>query len=216
MNIQKTSLALLLCLLHSGCSLFGIGSEEQPQYRVIKSDENKEIRQYAAHLVAKTTIQGSFKEAQSEGFRVLAGFIFGKNQSQQKIAMTAPVLQEETSENISMTAPVLMQEQADQSWTMVFSMPSKYTQETLPQPLDSRVVIEIAEEKTFAVLRFTGFWSEERIQEKGEELMAWLSEHPDYKAISSPVFAGYNPPWTLPFFRRNEVLLEIENSSLSP
>ena len=209
MKMKNISFIALTALICSSCSLFGIGDEEQPKYKVLISDDNKEIREYSPLLIAKTTVSGSFKEAQKEGFRILAGFIFGKNKSQEKIEMTSPVTQGPKSEKISMTAPVILAENPGQSWTMTFTMPSQYTQETLPSPDDSTIVIEKVEKKVYAVLRFTGFWGEERNRSKGIELTNWISEQDGYEAISEPLFAGYNPPWTLPFFRRNEMMVEL-------
>ncbi len=196
-------------LLTAGCSLFGKGSEEQPSYQVILKQENKEIRKYNSHIIAKTTISGSFKDAQSEGFRILAGYIFGKNKSQQKIAMTAPVVQKSESEKISMTAPVLIASNENKSWTMTFSMPSQFTIETLPVPTDKRVQIEKVEERFVAAITFSGFWGESKNAEEAKKLKEWMKGNQEYELISEAMFAGYNPPWTLPFLRRNEMLIEL-------
>lgn len=196
-------------LLTAGCSLFGKGSEESPSYKVIVKQDNKEIRQYDGHIVAKTTIAGSFKDAQSEGFRILAGYIFGKNKSRQKIAMTAPVVQKPESEKISMTAPVIISPTENKKWTMTFSMPSQFTLETLPVPTDERITIEKVDGRIVAALTFTGFWNESKNAEKGQELTEWLKQYPDYEVTSPAMFAGYNPPWTIPFLRRNEMLIEL-------
>jgi hypothetical protein len=198
-----------MTFLIAGCSLFGKGSEESPNYQVVVKEDNKEIRKYDSYIVAKTTVQGTFKEAQGLGFKILAGYIFGKNTSRSKIAMTAPVVQKAESEKIAMTAPVVMKDSGNQSWTMTFSMPSSYKLETLPTPTDSRIVIEKVESRYVAALTFTGFWGEEKNAEKSLELQEWLKAHPNYKVMSSGMFAGYNPPWTLPFLRRNEILIEL-------
>lgn len=199
-----------MSLFSAGCSVFGLGTEERPSHTVVVKDGDREIRRYGSYIVAKTTVVGSFKEAQSKGFRILAGYIFGKNVSQQKIAMTAPVVQEPESEKISMTAPVVLRPADTKSWTMTFSMPASYTLETLPKPIDERVVLEKTEERVVAVLTFSGLWNEEKIQEKGAELSAWLAKHQNFEIASAPMFAGYNPPWTLPFLRTNEVLIELK------
>ncbi|MBY0515439.1 MAG: heme-binding protein [Bacteriovoracaceae bacterium] len=209
--MKKLMLAIFMALLSSGCSVFGIGSEEQPKYQVIVKEENKEIRHYQSFIVAKTTVNGSFKEAQSKGFKILAGYIFGKNKSKQKISMTSPVVQnnQEANEKISMTAPVTMASENDQ-WTMTFSMPSQYTLESLPIPEDSSIKLERVEGRYVAALTFSGFWSEKRNNEEGSKLKEWLEKHSSYKQISGAKFAGYNPPWTIPFLRRNEVLIELQ------
>ncbi len=197
-------------LLSAGCSIFGKGSEEQPSYKIVAKQDNKEIRKYDSYIIAKTTVSGSFKDAQSEGFRILASYIFGKNKSQQKISMTAPVVQKSESEKISMTAPVVISPNQNKTWTMTFSMPSKFTLETLPLPIDERVKLEKVEEKLIAALTFSGFWNESKNSEKALELTKWLKDYEEYKITSSAMFAGYNPPWTLPFLRRNEMLIELK------
>jgi len=213
MNIVKVCSLLIILFTGSSCSLVGVGSEEQPSYDVLLKNDQNEIRKYKPYLVAKVTIDGSFKEAQSKGFKILAGYIFGKNKSQEKIAMTSPVIQkpEELSEKISMTAPVLIApEKEENRWSMTFSMPSKYSLETLPKPEDERIIIEKVESRLIAAHVFSGFWNQEKIEKKGDELLKWLEQKKKYTPTSSPMFAGYNPPWTLPFFRRNEVLIEIK------
>ena len=210
--IRITIMALIMSLISSGCSFFGKSSVEELSYQLITKQEDKEIRKYAQHLVATTTINGNFKEAQSVGFKILADYIFGNNKSRKKIAMTAPVVQKSESEKISMTAPVVISKNENKTWSMTFSMPSEFTIETLPLPNDERIKIEKIEEKFFAALRFTGFWNESKNAKKGIELTQWLKNHPNYEIISQPMFAGYNPPWTLPFFRRNEMLIELKKT----
>ncbi len=201
-----------MAILAAGCSLFGVGSEEQPNYKILAKEDNKEIRQYDSYIIAKTTVAGSFKDAQSKGFRILAGYIFGKNKSQQKIAMTAPVVQKSESEKISMTAPVVISPNENKTWTMTFSMPSKFTLETLPVPTDERVKIEKVQGKLVAALTFSGFWNESINAKKSQELTDWMKGYKEYQFSSAPMFAGYNPPWTLPFLRRNEMLIELKKA----
>lgn len=212
-----SALFLTLCSsLHLGCSAFGIQREEGPKYEIIRSEKNKEIRRYQSHLVAQTTVDGSFDEAQNKGFRILADYIFGKNRSQQKIAMTSPVVQkpEELNEKIAMTAPVVMTPNSNrQQWTMTFSMPSQYTTETLPQPLDERVKIVTVPEKYIGVIEFAGFWSEKKNAAQAKSLQEWLSSQAEYEMNSEPQFAGYNPPWTIPWFRRNEMMVELKKKN---
>ena len=215
----RFSILILTGILSNGCSLFGIRSEEQPTYEVLIKQDNKEIRKYQTHIVAKTTVQGTFEEAQSKGFKILAGYIFGKNKSQKKIAMTAPVVQEPdtSNEKIAMTAPVIIapdtqgQESSTGSWTMTFSMPSEFSLETLPIPDDSRIRLEKVAPRFVAAYTFSGFWSESKNKIKSRELQSWLEKNNKYEAVSKPMFAGYNPPWTLPFLRRNEMLVEVKS-----
>lgn len=146
-------LTVLLSLTQVGCSIFGSRSEETPQYEVVLKDGDKEIRRYRSYIVAKTEVQGEYKEAQNAAFRILADYIFGNNRAQAKIAMTAPVEQREaaTSEKIAMTAPV-EQTKSERGWVMTFMMPSKYRAETLPEPNDPRVQFEEIEAKMVAVI----------------------------------------------------------------
>ncbi len=220
-NIQRLSATVVL-IISTGCSVFGIRNEEQPDYQVIQKQENKEIRKYAPHIIAKTSVVGTYDEAQSQGFRILAGYIFGKNKSKQKIDMTAPVVQkqEDSSQKIAMTAPVTLspqnENQANDSWVMTFSMPSKFTMETLPTPDDDRVILEQVPARHVAALTFSGFWGLEKNKRKADELLSWLNGTTNFTPISAPMFAGYNPPWTLPFFRRNEMLIEVTQKADSP
>jgi len=207
---EKFFLGTLMTFLGAGCSLFGVGSEEQPRYKIVVKEANKEIRKYDSYIIAKTTISGSFKDAQSQGFRILAGYIFGKNKSNKKIAMTAPVVQKPETEKISMTAPVVIYPTEKKTWTMTFSMPSKYTLETLPTPTDERIKIEKVEERFVGALTFSGLWNESINAKNAQELTKWIKGFKDYELTSQPMFAGYNPPWTLPFLRRNEMLIELE------
>jgi hypothetical protein len=208
--IQKIFLGCFMGFVSVGCSVFGVGSEERPSYEVILKDRDKEIRKYESYIIAKTTITGSFKEAQREGFKILAGYIFGKNQSRQKIPMTSPVVQKRESEKISMTAPVVLEENENKTWTMTFSMPSQYTLENLPVPNDDRITIEKVDQRYVAALRYSGLWTESKNAQKGRELEDWMKNHQQFELDSKPMFAGYNPPWTIPFFRRNEALIELK------
>ncbi|MGL5053820.1 MAG: SOUL family heme-binding protein, partial [Cetobacterium sp.] len=141
------------------------------------------------------------------GFKKLAKYIFGENNTKDKIAMTAPVVQEK-NEKIAMTSPVIQEKQGD-NWIMQFSMPKKYTIETLPIPIDSDILIKQIPEKKVAVLIYSGLLTESKINLKTTELQTWLSQN-NYKEISSPRSSGYDPPWTIPFFRKNEITIDIE------
>ena len=203
----KSLFSLLYSLVLGGCNLFGIQSEESPAYDLLENYDPVEIRSYRAYLVAQTEDSGDYDNATESSFYRLFNYISGANQVQEKIAMTAPVTQEK-SETISMTAPVF-QEQAKQGWIMRFVLPSKYNLSTVPEPTDSRVqVIEVPARKV-AVLRFSGFLNEKTVSRKKAELLDWLHSR-KIKALSAPRSAGYNPPWTIPFLRRNEVQVDIE------
>ena len=204
---QLAALALIGPLLAS-CTVFGIRSAEEAPHEVLAEDGNIQIRRYRAAIVAETVVDGNYDETGSTAFNRLGGYIFGKNKKRQKIAMTTPVVREETSEKIAMTVPVL-QERSGRTWTMTFVMPAEYTLETLPEPLDPDVILREQPPRTVATIRYSGSLSEERIDAKAAELRAWLKEN-GYKAVSSSRSAGYDPPWTLAFLRRNEVHIDVE------
>jgi effector-binding domain-containing protein len=184
---------------------------EQPEYTVIRSDGRFELRRYEPCIVAETVVEDADPEAGTTvGFRRLAGFIFGGNRAKESIAMTAPVATAR-SEKIAMTAPVETQ-RGGQGMVMTFMMPSRYTLETLPEPIDPGVVIRRVPGRTMAAIRFSGRWGEERFEERTAELLTWVRER-NLVVTGTPVVARYNPPWTPFFMRRNEVLVEIRMAS---
>jgi len=161
-------------------------------------------------IVAETYVEGSFDQASTAGFRLIAGYIFGDNRAQdgasgQKIAMTAPVTMETGSQKIDMTAPVTM-EGGGGRWRIGFVMPSRYSIATLPTPNNARVTLrEIPEQRTAAIV-FSGFAGEGKVKAKTEALLAWMAAR-GLEPVSAPQLARYDPPWTLPFFRHNEILV---------
>ena len=217
LKLLKIQCLLILTLYMTGCSVFGIRTAEELKYSVISKSADFEIREYQPYISAVASKKGPYKEVQGDLFRILAGYIFGKNSTDSKIAMTAPVQTnpetKDTREIIAMTAPVLMNPESEGVWKMAFSMPSKYTMQSLPKPLDPRITLVEVPAKKFAVIRFSGSYDDlEKRRNKAEELSKWLSTQPQYKKVSEPVFAGYDPPFTLPFLRRNEVLIEIKDN----
>jgi hypothetical protein len=181
---------------------------EQAKYEIVKTnDHGFEIRDYAPMITAEVEISGEREEAISKGFKTIADYIFGNNLSSDKVAMTAPVIQEQ-SRSIAMTAPVT-QEGDGKLWKVRFVMPSQYTQETLPKPNNTSVKIVELPAKRFAAIRFSGVPDDEDLKQKEAELTKRLQQE-NLKAIGKPVYAFYNPPWTLPFLRRNEVMIEIQ------
>jgi len=208
---------MLLAIFNSGCSVFGIRTYEATKYELIFDEANKEIRYYDSYIVAKTTVKGEFKEAQGAAFRILAGYIFGDNEKKQKVAMTAPVVQEPTagSEKIPMTAPVI-QRPSEEGWVMSFMMPSVYKMEDLPTPKDKRIRFETVPARHVAVIRYTWIGNESRNERKANELQKWIASLKGYEPISPPIYAGYDPPWTLPFLRRNEMMIEVKKKQERP
>lgn len=201
---------LMIQIFATGCTVFGVRTVEEPAYKVISHEKNKEIREYEPSIVATTSVNGDYKNAHNEGFRILAAYIFGQNKTNIDIAMTAPVTQEPTSESIAMTAPVTQTEQ-DGNWIMSFTMPSKFqTIKDLPTPIDDRVVLSKLPGGTYASISYTWFADFNKNKEMAKNLLEWLDKNPEYEAVSKPFYAGYNPPWTLPFLRHNEMIVRIK------
>jgi len=210
-KVAKGVVFVSLVFLQAACSVFGIRTEETPKYEVLLTEDQKQIRSYSGYIVAKTTVQGEYKDAQNRAFRILASYIFGNNEKQQKISMTAPVSQnkDEQREQISMTAPVVSAQEGE-NWVMTFMMPAKYTMTDLPKPKDARVSFAEVPPKLVAVIQYSGYANDRLNTAKAQELKTWLESHADYKIVSGPSFAGYDPPWTLPFLRRNEMMYEVQ------
>lgn len=179
---------------------------EQPKYVVVKQAGSIEIRNYPAMIVAQTEVSGPRKAAIEEGFRLIAAYIFGANSPNTKIAMTAPV-QQQAREKVAMTAPVTQQGGEDH-WTIRFIMPANRTLDTLPLPNDKRVHLRQEPAKRILAIRFSGLANDDVIGAKTVELRDYASRH-DIKTTGVPLLALYNPPWTLPIFRRNEIMLDV-------
>ena len=180
---------------------------EKPDYKVIQSEQNIEIRQYEPMIIAEVEVDGKREETIRDGFRILADYIFGNNTVQQVISMTAPVQQKE-NQKIAMTAPV-QQQSMGKSWRMSFVMPSKYRLDSLPVPNNNRVRLKEILTKKFIVIEFSGTNSNENVTEHENQLMNYIEAN-QIKINGSPKYAFYNPPWSLPFLRRNEVMIEIK------
>ncbi len=204
----KSLKPMLASIFLAGCSMVGVRNSAEASYTVILQDEDFEIRLYQPMLIAETVIDANYANSGSIGFNRLAGYIFGNNRQQEKIAMTAPVYREPRGEKIAMTAPVLQQKVSDQ-WLMTFVMPPEYNLNNLPEPLDPLVSIKSVAGKKVAVIRYSGSLSEESINEKAHQLHNWLLQK-SYKPLSPARSAAYDPPWTIPALRRNEVHIDIE------
>jgi hypothetical protein len=194
-----------LLALFFGSPLMAI---EKAPYRVVEKEGDFELRQYAPYVVAETLVEGEMEEVGNEGFRRLFGYISGNNRRKQSIAMTAPVTQEKNGEKIAMTAPVT-QEKAGGKFRITFMMPSEYTLETLPEPLDSRVVLKTEPPRFTAVIQYSGTWSLKRYEEHKQKLEEWIVQR-GLKPVAGPIWARYDPPFKPWFLRRNEVLIPVE------
>lgn len=180
----------------------------EPTYKVLAQQEAIEEREYMPLIVAEVTTRGERDDAANAGFRLLADYIFGNNTSQQKLAMTAPV-QQQAGEKLAMTAPV--QQQAvggDGAWQVRFVMPAGYTMATLPKPNNPAVRLIERPAERFVVIRFSGTSSAANLGEHLAMLERYVQDK-QLKVTGAPQYAFYNPPWTLPFLRRNEIMFAL-------
>ncbi|EXB89974.1 hypothetical protein L484_023627 [Morus notabilis] len=197
--------------------VFGKISVETPKHEVVQSTNDYEIRKYEPSVIAQVTYDPSqFRGNKDGGFTLLANYIGAlgnpQNTKPEKIAMTAPVITK-ASEKIAMTAPVVTQSgggEEKKAVTMQFLLPAKYRKaEEAPRPVDERVVITEEGERKYGVVRFGGVATEQVVEVKVEKLKKSL-ERDGYKVVGEFLLARYNPPWTLPAFRINEVMIPVE------
>jgi len=219
---------------------------ESPTYNVESKEENIEIRKYDDYIVAQVDLEADYSSALSNGFSILAGYIFGGNHKKSKISMTAPVTGENLiesekipmtvpvteeaineggsekitmtapvteekvseSEKIDMTAPVAAEEIKGHTYRISFTMPSKYTLESLPEPNDKRIKFKEEKNNRTAVIRFSGRAKEKLAQKEIQELKTWLKEK-NIKAKSNFIVAQYNNPFVPGFLRKNEIIVKI-------
>jgi hypothetical protein len=204
MKIKKLLILSLIFL-----SSFLMATEE-PEFILIFKNENFEIRQYSSKILAQVTVLGDFDDATSNGFKVLADYIFGNNLSldgNTKIEMTAPVVLEPISEVIKMTAPILA-EGENKKWVVSFVMPKEYSLDTLPKPNNKDISISSIPPQKYAVVVFSGLVRESNYDEQINLLNNYVVNK-NLVTVGKVQIARYNPPWTLPFFRRNELMIRI-------
>ena len=184
---------------------------EEPEYQVVGQYDDYELRKYASYIVAEVDVKGDFDEAGRNAFRILAGYIFGDNAAAEKMAMTAPVQSTPSlkGETMSMTAPVTVFTAGDDGrTTYTFVMERKYSLQTLPVPNDERIRIRTLPERTMAVRRYSGRWTEKKYLQN-EKLLRSALDAGGFRTVGDPVLARYNSPFSLPFTRRNEVMVEV-------
>jgi hypothetical protein len=204
------TLCMLSALLFSPSAM----ATEEPKFESIDRSGAFELRLYPPMIVAETWVEGALGEGSNAGFRKIAGYIFGRNRSRsaegsEKIAMTVPVTMQ--PEKIAMTAPVTTEAapasgEAGARWRMHFVMPSKYTMATLPIPEDPAVTLREVPAQRVAARTFSGFVTENRVREETALLLGWMKER-GLEPSAPPQLARYNPPWSIPFLRRNEILV---------
>ena len=180
-------LALLLTATEKALAL------EEPAYTVLEQSDDWELRRYEPYIVAETQVEGDLRQSGNRAFRILAGYIFGDNEPQQKMAMTAPVISEAEGDHVSVYQ---------------FVMESAYDLDTLPLPNDSRVELREIPQRLMAALKFSGTWKESRIDDLTQNFLELL-EREGYEVRGDPMLARYNPPLTPWFLRRNEILVEV-------
>ena len=188
-------LTLTLCM-----TLFPGGSAlayEEPKYRVVKSYDDFELRQYEPYVVAEVVTTGDFDEIGDKTFRKLFRYISEDERPQGKISMTVPVIQQP-----------LPEESTPKSYRFAFVMPTEYKLEDLPVPADASVQLRKVPSRLMAARRYSGTWSQERYR-KNEAILLEAVAEADLATVGPPVFARYNAPFSLWFLRRNEVLIEV-------
>ncbi|MEN9859478.1 MAG: hypothetical protein RIT50_1600 [Bacteroidota bacterium] len=166
---------------------------EKQKYRVIKKEKEFEIRFYPPAIFATTrSVAKSYREMGNTGFRKIAGYIFGNNETSAKIAMTAPVHMDINEKGSSMS----------------FVMPSEYTLDKLPRPTDARVELHESPAVYIAAIEFSGYANDQKIKQYKDQLSQILNKK-GIKTIGNPTYLGYNAPYEL-IGRKNEVVIAIE------
>jgi hypothetical protein len=197
---------LLLLLLLAAMPLFSHAIEE-PGYQVIGKLGEIELRQYAPYVVAEVVLDATAEDAGSQAFPILAGYIFGKNKGEQKFAMTAPVTQTAAPVRMDMTAPVTQSAGAG-GMRVQFVLPKAVALDSAPEPTDPRVQLRLVPADRWAVIRYSGTWSQSNYREHLEALKTALAAA-GVATQGEPVWARYNGPLTPWFLRRNEIWLAL-------
>jgi hypothetical protein len=180
-------LALAASLFVAGCSVFGGKAADEPAYRLVEQDGAIEIREYAGFAVAETIVVAPFDEATGIGFR--------------RLAQPRNEMREVTASSLTPGG--------DESWTIAFVLPEGVTAETAPTPTDDRVTLRDLPSRRVASIKFTGRFRNAAAEEKRQLLADWLAAR-GLTHQGDWQFAGYNPPWTVPALRRNEVLVTLQ------
>jgi DNA gyrase inhibitor GyrI len=183
---------------------------ESPKYEVLLKENKYEIRQYQEYVVAEVEVEGDYKQALTNGFRILADYIFGNNIKRAHIPMTVPVTETDLdqSEKIEMTAPVSSSSTEEGRYKISFMMPSKYSVDTLPIPNNKKIAFSKVNGYKAAVIRFSGYLNKKLAAKKQDELRVWL-ENNGLAPKSGYITAQYNPPWIPGPFRHNEIIVEV-------
>ena len=183
---------------------------ETPKFEVLQKDGKFEIRKYQEYINASVEIEADFNDALGKGFGILADYIFGNIRAKTNIKMTAPATEQVLrSQKIEMTAPVTSAKVGeDKKYLISFTMPSKYTLETLPEPVNQTISINKVAPHKAAVLKFSGYLNQRTISKKIQDIEGWLKKN-NLIAISDFIIAQYNPRWIPGPFRKNEIIAEL-------
>lgn len=181
---------------------------EEPAYTTLRTFPAFEIRQYAAYTVAEVLVSGPAGDAGSRAFPILAGYIFGKNKGERKLAMTAPVTQTAAPTKLKMTAPVTQSEAAG-GMLVQFVLPKGTNMDNAPEPIDPRVMLREVPPRRVAVIRYSGFWSESNYDEHVTKLQEGMRAA-DIAGKGEPVLSRYDSPVTPWFMRRNEIWINVD------
>jgi hypothetical protein len=201
-------LVCVLGVLGAGCDVVTrVASVAEPRFTTEVEEGAFQLRRYGERVVAETRVEGSWLEAGNQGFRRLAGYIFGSNHGQGTLAMTAAVGTRRDGRKLAMTAPVGERRDGD-AWLVTFTMPEGETLATLPAPRDARVRLRVVPATRVAVIRFSGRWTVSRMQSHTQALRAWTERH-GLRAAGEPEVNRFDPPWIPWFMRRNEVWLPL-------
>ena len=208
---MKLLFALLIPLILTGCSVFGDSGVKNAPYTLLKSDQEQkiEVRNYESMVLVSSDMSA---DGMNSAFRDLFRYITGENEGSTEIAMTAPVLINEseaasTGTEIAMTAPVFMKERSEEQ-VMSFVMPADFTLQSTPKPTNPNVWVTEVKDYKVVVIKFSGLLSDSNVETQTEILNSWIAKN-GYTAISEPINAAYNGPFTIPWLRHNEVLIEI-------
>lgn len=184
---------------------------EEPAFETLVTAQDYEIRRYEPYIVAEVDVDGDMKKSGDDAFRILAGYIFGKNEPGEKMAMTAPVTTRSATDGqrMKMTAPVLSGSTDDETYTYAFVMESRFSMDSLPKPIDPRIRLVEIPSTVVAARRYSGSWSNKNFLKNKDALLAALKDD-GVDLSGQPYLARYNSPLTPWFLRRNEVLVEIE------
>lgn len=188
--------AVVLVVALAGGWYWVTHSVEQPDYAVATADGDFELRDYPAMVVAEAATGGDRQEGVRQGFRALASYIFAKDREGDRIAMTAPVIQQPTDL------------QAGDGWRVRFVMPSAFDLDELPKPAGEDVQLHRWPPMRLAAVRFSGRADDADFARHEGRLRDWIFDR-GLEAEGTPLLAYYDDPWTPGMLRRNEVLIRV-------